>query len=79
MDRKENQRQNQIPIRNGGKPNQITSDSSMLQMHSKAAIKLDHTVDYFKCLEGETKQVVNRFNYSKSKEKIKLIHAKGGS
>ena len=29
------------------KPN--TSDSGMLQMHSKAARKLDHTVDYFKC------------------------------
>ena len=29
--------------------NQITSDSGMLQMHSKAARNPDHTVDYFKC------------------------------
>ena len=29
--------------------NQITSDLGMLQMHSKAVRKLDHTVDYFKC------------------------------
>ena len=29
--------------------NQITFDSGMIQIHSKAAIKLDQTVDYFKC------------------------------
>ena len=29
--------------------NQITSDSGMLQMHSTTVIKLDQTVDYFKC------------------------------
>ena len=32
---------------NGGALTKITSDSGMLQMHSKAAIKLDQTVDYF--------------------------------
>ena len=43
----------------------------MLQMHSKVAIKLDHIVDYLKCLEGETKQVVNHFNqYKSSSEKF---------
>ena len=60
----------------------------MLQMHSKAAIKLDHTVDYFKCLEGETKQVVNQFNQYKSssekfldqiKEEKQTNISKGGS
>ena len=32
-----------------GGTNQITFDSGMPQMHSKAAIKLDQTVDHFKC------------------------------
>ena len=88
MDRKENQIQNQISIRNSRRPNQITSDSGMLQMHSKAVKKLDHTVDYFKCLEGETKQVVNQFNQYKSssenfldqiKEEKQTNISKGGS
>ena len=35
------------PQRWKSKPN--TSDSGMLQMHSKVAINLDDTVDYIKC------------------------------
>ena len=79
-----------ISFRNGGRPKQrsthngealtkMTSGSGVLQMHSKAAIKLDQIVDYFKHQRRNRKQLVAQSKHLELTQGQRTNPSKGGS
>ena len=72
-------RPKQRSTHNGGALTKITFDSGMLQMHSKATIKLEQTVDYFKHPRGNQKQLVAQSKHLELTQGQRTNRSKGGS
>ena len=73
------ERPKQRSTRNGGALTKITSGSCVLQMHSKAAIKIDQIVDYFKHQRRNKKQLVAQSKHLELTQGQRTNPSKGGS